>query len=87
MRIGTTLDVTRTAQELADVCVPALADFVTIDLLDPQEYGGEPPARVTPPAEAAPRRPPVRAPRRTGSGDQARHGGRSTRPFSRRPTR
>jgi PAS domain S-box-containing protein len=34
-RIGTTLDVTRTAQELADVCVPALADFVSVDLLDP----------------------------------------------------
>ncbi|QTE02646.1 SpoIIE family protein phosphatase [Streptomyces cyanogenus] len=49
VRIGTTLDVTRTAQELADVCVPALADFVTIDLLDPEEYGGEPPARVTAP--------------------------------------
>ncbi|MFH9657307.1 SpoIIE family protein phosphatase [Streptomyces sp. NPDC017248] len=49
VRIGTTLDVTRTAQELADMCVPALADFVTIDLLDPQEYGGEPPARVTAP--------------------------------------
>ncbi|MES9526065.1 SpoIIE family protein phosphatase [Streptomyces capoamus] len=49
VRIGTTLDVTRTAQELADVCVPALADFVTIDLLDPQEYGGEPPARITAP--------------------------------------
>ncbi|MET8948924.1 SpoIIE family protein phosphatase [Streptomyces sp. NPDC004542] len=49
VQIGTTLDVTRTAQELADVCVPALADFVTIDLLDPQEYGGEPPARVTAP--------------------------------------
>ncbi|MFJ9863972.1 SpoIIE family protein phosphatase [Streptomyces sp. NPDC101165] len=49
VRIGSTLDVTRTAQELADVCVPALADFVTIDLLDPQEYGGEPPARITAP--------------------------------------
>ncbi|MEV7690750.1 SpoIIE family protein phosphatase [Streptomyces bungoensis] len=49
VRIGTTLDVARTAQELADVCVPALADFVTIDLLDPEEYGGEPPARVTTP--------------------------------------
>ncbi|KMS92415.1 MULTISPECIES: SpoIIE family protein phosphatase [Streptomyces] len=49
VRIGTTLDVTRTAQELADMCVPALADFVTIDLLDPQEYGGEPPARITAP--------------------------------------
>ncbi|MET7289521.1 SpoIIE family protein phosphatase [Streptomyces sp. NPDC005573] len=49
MRIGSTLDITRTAQELADVCVPVLADFVTVDLLDPEEYGGEPPARVTAP--------------------------------------
>ncbi|MEU6478743.1 SpoIIE family protein phosphatase [Streptomyces sp. NPDC047017] len=43
VRIGTTLDVTRTAQELADVCVPALADFVSVDLVDPPESGGEPP--------------------------------------------
>ncbi|MFI5683325.1 SpoIIE family protein phosphatase [Streptomyces sp. NPDC051636] len=49
VRIGSTLDVVRTAQELADVCVPALADFMTVDLLDPQESGGEPPARVTAP--------------------------------------
>ncbi|MFB7243571.1 SpoIIE family protein phosphatase [Streptomyces populi] len=48
MRIGTTLDVTLTAQELADVCVPALADFVSVDLLDPPENGGE--YRVGPPA-------------------------------------
>jgi PAS domain S-box-containing protein len=48
MRIGTTLDVTRTAQELADVCVPALADFVSVDLLDPPENGGE--YDVEPPA-------------------------------------
>ncbi|MFE7271559.1 SpoIIE family protein phosphatase [Streptomyces sp. NPDC057623] len=41
VRIGTTLDVTRTAQELADICVPALADFVSVDLLDPLENGGE----------------------------------------------
>ncbi|MFF9126908.1 SpoIIE family protein phosphatase [Streptomyces sp. NPDC014889] len=41
VRIGTTLDVARTAQELADVCVPALADFVSVDLLDPPEHGGE----------------------------------------------
>ncbi|MEU9209860.1 SpoIIE family protein phosphatase [Streptomyces sp. NPDC048415] len=41
-RIGSTLDVTRTAQELADVCVPALADFVSVDLLDPPLHGGEP---------------------------------------------
>ncbi|MGW7607326.1 SpoIIE family protein phosphatase [Streptomyces sp. NPDC054766] len=47
VRIGTTLDVTRTAQELADVCVPALADFVSVDLLDPPENGGE--YRVEPP--------------------------------------
>ncbi|WP_129305201.1 SpoIIE family protein phosphatase [Streptomyces sp. L2] len=49
VRIGSTLDVTRTAQELADVCVPALADFVSIDLLDPREPGWEPPARITAP--------------------------------------
>ncbi|KOG18931.1 SpoIIE family protein phosphatase [Streptomyces viridochromogenes] len=41
VRIGTTLDVTRTAQELADICVPALADFVSVDLLDPLEHDGE----------------------------------------------
>jgi serine phosphatase RsbU (regulator of sigma subunit)/PAS domain-containing protein/anti-sigma regulatory factor (Ser/Thr protein kinase) len=32
-RIGSTLEVTRTAQELADVAVPAFADFAAIDLL------------------------------------------------------
>ncbi|MFF7791596.1 SpoIIE family protein phosphatase [Streptomyces sp. NPDC007991] len=31
-RIGTTLDVRRTAEELAETAVPRLADFVTIDL-------------------------------------------------------
>jgi len=46
VRIGSTLDVTRTAQELADVCVPVLADFVSVDLLDPQENGGEPPSET-----------------------------------------
>ncbi|MFJ3230877.1 SpoIIE family protein phosphatase [Streptomyces sp. NPDC086787] len=49
IRVGTALDVTRTARELAEVCVPALADFVRVDLLDPREDGGEPPARVTAP--------------------------------------
>ncbi|MCX5329478.1 SpoIIE family protein phosphatase [Streptomyces sp. NBC_00140] len=48
VRIGSTLDVTRTAQELADVCVPALADFVSIDLLDPQENGDPPPVLTAP---------------------------------------
>jgi PAS domain S-box-containing protein len=42
IRIGSTLDVTRTAQELADVCVPALADFVSVDLVDPLDDDGEP---------------------------------------------
>ncbi|WUB67830.1 SpoIIE family protein phosphatase [Streptomyces sp. NBC_00582] len=32
-RIGSTLDVSRTAQELADVAVPQFADFVTVELL------------------------------------------------------
>ncbi|MER6566046.1 SpoIIE family protein phosphatase [Streptomyces sp. NPDC001093] len=33
--IGTTLDVMRTAQELADFAVPRFADFVIVDLLEP----------------------------------------------------
>ncbi|MFF4574482.1 SpoIIE family protein phosphatase [Streptomyces sp. NPDC001410] len=33
--IGTTLDVLRTAQELADFAVPRFADFVTVDVLEP----------------------------------------------------
>ncbi|MGX5207779.1 SpoIIE family protein phosphatase [Streptomyces violaceus] len=35
IRIGTTLDVVRTAQELAEVAVPRFADAATVDLLDP----------------------------------------------------
>ncbi|MDX3238486.1 SpoIIE family protein phosphatase [Streptomyces sp. ME03-5709C] len=42
--LGSTLDVTRTAQELADVSVPRLADFVAVDLLEPVLRGGEPPS-------------------------------------------
>ncbi|MCT7353541.1 SpoIIE family protein phosphatase [Streptomyces sp. 15-116A] len=49
IRIGTTLDVTRTAQELAEVCVPALADFVSVDLLEPQEPGSDPVSPLNPP--------------------------------------
>ncbi|MFF1278575.1 sodium/proline symporter PutP [Streptomyces marokkonensis] len=41
-RIGSTLDVRRTAQELADVTVPPLADFVAVDLLDSVMRGEEP---------------------------------------------
>ncbi|MFE7795140.1 SpoIIE family protein phosphatase [Streptomyces sp. NPDC057460] len=41
-RIGTTLDVVRTAQELADAAVPELADFVLVDLLEATVRGEEP---------------------------------------------
>ncbi|UUS29712.1 MULTISPECIES: SpoIIE family protein phosphatase/ATP-binding protein [Streptomyces] len=40
--IGTTLDVGRTAEELADVAVPRFADYVTVDLADPVLRGEEP---------------------------------------------
>ncbi|WP_239406017.1 SpoIIE family protein phosphatase [Frankia sp. Cj3] len=41
-RIGSTLDVTRTAQELADMAIPTLADWASVDLLDSVYHGGEP---------------------------------------------
>ncbi|MFF4586554.1 SpoIIE family protein phosphatase [Streptomyces sp. NPDC001388] len=47
-RIGSTLDVTRTAQELADVAVPDLADFLSVDLLTSFEEGHEEPAAGDP---------------------------------------
>ncbi|MGW1767558.1 SpoIIE family protein phosphatase [Streptomyces sp. NPDC002073] len=40
--IGTSLDVVRTAEELAAVVVPRFADFVTVDLADPVLDGDEP---------------------------------------------
>ncbi|MFD9126232.1 SpoIIE family protein phosphatase [Kitasatospora sp. NPDC059571] len=40
--IGATLDVVRTAEEMANVAVPGLADFVTVDLADPVLRGDEP---------------------------------------------
>ncbi|MFI6012113.1 SpoIIE family protein phosphatase [Streptomyces sp. NPDC051243] len=42
LEIGTTLDVTRTSQELADFAVPRFADFVSVDLADPVLRGEEP---------------------------------------------
>ncbi|MEV5952981.1 SpoIIE family protein phosphatase [Streptomyces sp. NPDC051987] len=42
MRIGSTLDVTRTAEELAEVAVAGFADFVTVDLLESVVLGDEP---------------------------------------------
>ncbi|WP_432167034.1 SpoIIE family protein phosphatase [Streptomyces sp. bgisy031] len=40
-KIGTTLDVTRTAVELAEVAVPRLADFIAVDLLQGIALGEE----------------------------------------------
>ncbi|MCF3962158.1 SpoIIE family protein phosphatase [Streptomyces fuscigenes] len=40
--IGTTLDVRRTAEELAEVVVPQFADFATVDLVAPVLRGDEP---------------------------------------------
>ncbi|WP_405587555.1 SpoIIE family protein phosphatase [Streptomyces sp. NBC_01190] len=40
--IGTTLNVTRTAQELADAAVPLLADYATVDLGETVQFGEEP---------------------------------------------
>ncbi|MBO8195540.1 SpoIIE family protein phosphatase [Streptomyces oryzae] len=40
--IATTLDVTRTAEELVRVVVPRLADFATVDLAEPVLRGEEP---------------------------------------------
>jgi serine phosphatase RsbU (regulator of sigma subunit)/PAS domain-containing protein/anti-sigma regulatory factor (Ser/Thr protein kinase) len=45
--IGTSLDVARTAQELAELAVPRFADFATVDLFDSVLGGGQPEA-VTP---------------------------------------
>ncbi|MFE7566441.1 SpoIIE family protein phosphatase [Streptomyces sp. NPDC057539] len=41
-RIGTTLDVMTTAQEMADAAVPAVADYVTVDLADTFTADDEP---------------------------------------------
>ncbi|MEV5787733.1 SpoIIE family protein phosphatase [Streptomyces sp. NPDC052287] len=46
VRVGTTLDIARTAQELADLACERFADAVTVDLLDTSS-GDEPPAMGT----------------------------------------
>ncbi|MFB7505803.1 SpoIIE family protein phosphatase/ATP-binding protein [Streptomyces broussonetiae] len=40
--IGTSLDVTRTAEELAELAVPRFSDFATVDLFDAVLHGEEP---------------------------------------------
>uniref|UniRef100_UPI001A9430C3 SpoIIE family protein phosphatase n=1 Tax=Protofrankia symbiont of Coriaria ruscifolia TaxID=1306542 RepID=UPI001A9430C3 len=48
--IGSTLDVERTAQELADIAVPRFADWASVDLLDAVYHGNEPaPGPITTP--------------------------------------
>jgi len=46
IRLGTNLDIGRTAQELADVAVPRFADYVTVDLYEPVLGGGDPEDRA-----------------------------------------
>ncbi|MEV5873671.1 SpoIIE family protein phosphatase [Streptomyces sp. NPDC052101] len=41
-RIGTTLDIVRTAEELTQFAVPRFADYVSVDLVDSILRGGEP---------------------------------------------
>ncbi|MBT2400483.1 SpoIIE family protein phosphatase/ATP-binding protein [Streptomyces sp. ISL-100] len=41
-RIGTTLDVTKTAEELTEVAIPRFADFATVDLVESVLRGEEP---------------------------------------------
>ncbi|MFH8342376.1 SpoIIE family protein phosphatase [Streptomyces sp. AM6-12] len=57
--IGTTLDVLRTAEELADFAVPRFADFAVVDLLEPV-LGGETPESLLDDAATAPARPMLR---------------------------
>ncbi|MDX2909408.1 SpoIIE family protein phosphatase/ATP-binding protein [Streptomyces griseiscabiei] len=45
--VGTGLDVTRTAEELAEVAVPRFADFVTVDLAPAALSGDEPETATT----------------------------------------
>ncbi|MEU1616665.1 SpoIIE family protein phosphatase [Streptomyces sp. NPDC005722] len=45
-RLGSTLDVMQTSQELADLAVPLLADYVAVDLEQSVPFSEGPPARV-----------------------------------------
>ncbi|MER5917749.1 PAS domain-containing protein, partial [Streptomyces sp. NPDC001982] len=44
-RIGSTLDIMQTGQELADLAVPLLADYVTVNLAESIPFGEEPSTR------------------------------------------
>ncbi|MEU1593513.1 SpoIIE family protein phosphatase [Streptomyces sp. NPDC005708] len=45
-RIGSTLDVMQTGQELADLAVPVLADFAYVELAESIPFGEEPPTPI-----------------------------------------
>ncbi|MFD5086651.1 SpoIIE family protein phosphatase [Kitasatospora sp. NPDC058406] len=47
MRIGSTLDVVRTAEELAEAAVPGFADIATVELQDPVLHGDAPDGATT----------------------------------------
>ncbi|MFF9123137.1 SpoIIE family protein phosphatase [Streptomyces sp. NPDC014889] len=53
VKIGTTLDVWRTAQELADVAVPGFADIVTVELAEEVLSGQEPTGAINEARRAA----------------------------------
>jgi GAF domain-containing protein/anti-sigma regulatory factor (Ser/Thr protein kinase) len=73
-RIGTTLDIRRTAEELAEIAVPRFADVVVVDLAEDVLAGEEPPPGA-PGAAPALRRMAVRAVRTGGEADDPRSGG------------
>jgi serine phosphatase RsbU (regulator of sigma subunit) len=54
VKIGTTLDVKQTAQELADLTVRSFADYVTVDLTDNVLPGAEPLQRLQPTGSGIP---------------------------------
>ncbi|MFI5634604.1 SpoIIE family protein phosphatase [Streptomyces sp. NPDC051664] len=47
-RLGSTLDVMQTSQELADLAVPLLADYAIVDLEQSVPFGEGPPVRIGP---------------------------------------
>ncbi|MER5916548.1 SpoIIE family protein phosphatase [Streptomyces sp. NPDC001982] len=53
-RIGSTLDVMQTSQELADLAVPLLADYAVVDLAESVPLGEEPATDISPRGEHGP---------------------------------
>ncbi|MGW0625387.1 SpoIIE family protein phosphatase [Streptomyces sp. NPDC002758] len=53
-RLGSTLDVMQASQELADLAVPLLADYVAVDLEQSISFGEGPPVRISATGERLP---------------------------------